>query len=120
MAARQVPRGRCASSVPRSPAGSFGWRPRSGLSSLIVWHAGGVQRPKRRPLSRKLKPQLAEADLAVRIGSVEGQGIALFPDFYARGLPPVGDAVLSRPLYLTLREDKARVSRVRLISLRKC
>lgn len=68
------------------------------------------------PLSKKLKPQRAEADLAVCTGPVEGQGIALFPDFYARGLPPVGDAVLPRPLYLALNEDKARVSRVRLVA----
>lgn len=70
--------------------------------------------------SNRADLQRAEADQAVRIGPVEGQGIALLPDFYARGLPPVGNAVLSRLLYLTLHEDKARVSPVRLNSLRKC
>ncbi|MCR8546305.1 LysR family transcriptional regulator [Salipiger sp. P9] len=44
-----------------------------------------------------------------------GLGIAVLPVFLARpaGLLPVGNAVLTRPLYLVLHEDKARSPRIR-------
>jgi DNA-binding transcriptional LysR family regulator len=60
---------------------------------------------------------LDTGDTAVmRAAVVAGLGIALLPDFYASGLPPVGDAFLSRPLHLVLHEDKARSPRVRRVA----
>ncbi|MFV0385534.1 LysR family transcriptional regulator [Paracoccus sp. (in: a-proteobacteria)] len=60
---------------------------------------------------------LDTADTSVmRAAVAAGYGIALLPDFYAGDLPPVGEAFLSRPLHLTLHEDKARAPRVRLVA----
>lgn len=60
---------------------------------------------------------LNTADSAVmRAGVASGLGIALLPEFYAQGLPSVGDDTLSRPLYLTLHEDKAKSPRVRRVA----
>ncbi|MGL5011377.1 MAG: LysR family transcriptional regulator, partial [Paracoccaceae bacterium] len=59
---------------------------------------------------------LNTSDTAVaRAAIVAGLGIGLLPEFYAKGLPVIDDTVLSRPLYLTLQEDKARSQRVRLV-----
>lgn len=60
---------------------------------------------------------LNTSDSAVmRAGVAASLGIALLPDFYAGDLPSVGDAVLTRPLHLTLHEDKARSTRVRRVA----
>lgn len=60
---------------------------------------------------------LDTADTSVmRAAVAAGHGIALLPDFYAKHLPPVGETYLSRPLHLTLHEDKARAPRVRLVA----
>ncbi len=60
---------------------------------------------------------LNTADSSVMRAAVHaGLGIALLPAFYAGDLPPVGDDRLTRTLYLTLHEDKARAPRVRRIA----
>lgn len=60
---------------------------------------------------------LNTADSSVMRAAVRaGLGIALLPAFYAGDLPPVGADRLSRTLYLTLHEDKARAPRVRRIA----
>ncbi|APZ54941.1 LysR family transcriptional regulator [Salipiger abyssi] len=48
----------------------------------------------------------------------QGLGIAVLPVFLGRpaGLVPVDDAVLLRPLYLALHEDKARSPRIRRVA----
>lgn len=60
---------------------------------------------------------LNTSDSAVmRAGVASGLGIALLPEFYAQDLPTVGEETLSRPLYLTLHEDKAKSPRVRRVA----
>jgi DNA-binding transcriptional LysR family regulator len=52
----------------------------------------------------------------MRAAARAGLGIALLPEFLAGDLEPVGPEKLSRPLHLTLHEDKARAPRVRLVA----
>lgn len=60
---------------------------------------------------------LNTADTAImRAAVAAGVGIALLPEFYAHGLPAVGEAFLERPLYLAFHEDKARSPRVRKVA----